>query len=131
MTDIETVARTVYGEARGEPWAGKLAVAWVIRNRAENPGWWGYGYGDVCLKPDQFSCWNANDPNVDQLKAVTTASPFFRECLAATASVMGNIDPDPTKGASHYKVTLLPWPKDWGAEKPALVVIGNHSFFRL
>lgn len=131
MTGLETVARTVYGEARGEPWAGKLAVAWVIRNRADNPGWWGTDYTSVCLKPSQFSCWLAGDPNSEKLKAVTTADPFFRECLAAAASVIGGIDPDPTRGATSYKVTLLPWPKDWGDEKPRLVEIGHHSFYRL
>ncbi len=31
--DLITAARTVYGEARGESWEGKLAVACVIVNR--------------------------------------------------------------------------------------------------
>ena len=34
--DMDVAARTVYGEARGEPDEGKIAVAWVIRTRAAN-----------------------------------------------------------------------------------------------
>lgn len=33
--DLSIAALTIYGEARGEPYAGKVAVAWVIRNRTE------------------------------------------------------------------------------------------------
>lgn len=61
--DIDILARTIYGEARGEPWEGKIAVAWVVRNRAERGGWWGDTIREVCLKPWQFSCWNETDPN--------------------------------------------------------------------
>ena len=38
---LDLLARTVWGEARGECFRGKLAVAWVARNRAEHPRWWG------------------------------------------------------------------------------------------
>ena len=30
---IDRVTRVVYAEARGEPYIGKIAVAWVIKNR--------------------------------------------------------------------------------------------------
>ena len=30
---LDHVSRVVYAEARGEPYVGKLAVAWVIKNR--------------------------------------------------------------------------------------------------
>lgn len=35
--EMELLARTVYGEARGESFAGQVAVAAVILNRLENP----------------------------------------------------------------------------------------------
>ena len=38
---LDTLARTLWGEARGEGRAGMQAVANVIRNRAARPGWWG------------------------------------------------------------------------------------------
>lgn len=68
--DLNILSLTVYGEARGESDAGKLAVAWTARNRAEadlhrdgRPDWWGEGVAGVCLKSWQFSCWNL--PSID------------------------------------------------------------------
>src|SRR5512134_3045692 len=62
--DLSVMARTVYGEARGEPHEGRLAVAHVILNRARAGGWFGAGVSEVCL---QFSCWNPGDPNRPRL----------------------------------------------------------------
>ena len=64
--DRDILARTLWGEARGESLAGQIAVAWTIRNRVNDgkaKSWWGEGYAGVCQKPYQFSCWNKNDPN--------------------------------------------------------------------
>lgn len=136
--DIEILARTIYGEARGESWLGKVGVAWSVRNRVYTdlhgdgkPDWWGEGYGPVCLKRAQYSCWLESDPNRDKLMRVTTADPFFRECLAAAAAVMSGTEADPTEGSTHYKVATLPWPKDWGAERQPIRIIGHHAFYKL
>ena len=65
--DLDIVARTLYGEARGEyakmGIASFIAVANVITNRLTNSKKYGITYADVCLKSRQFSCWNAGDPN--------------------------------------------------------------------
>ena len=64
--DRDILARTLWGEARGESLAGQIAVAWTIRNRVNDgkaKSWWGEGYAGVCQKPYQFSCWNKSDPN--------------------------------------------------------------------
>ena len=37
--DIDILARTIYGEARGEKTAGKKAVACVIMNRYKSKKW--------------------------------------------------------------------------------------------
>jgi spore germination cell wall hydrolase CwlJ-like protein len=57
------LARTLWGEVRGEGLAGLVAVARSIRNRVDmelhnggNPDF-GEGYVGVCTKPCQFSCW--------------------------------------------------------------------------
>ncbi|HEY4136503.1 MAG TPA: cell wall hydrolase [Alphaproteobacteria bacterium] len=136
--DRDVLARTVYGEARGERWLGKAAVAWSVLNRVAidlrgdgRPDWWGEGIAAVCLAPWQYSAWNENDPNREALLRVTVADPFFRECLAVVDAVLAGDEPDPTDGATHYKVTKLAWPKDWGPQEQAIVkpVIGGHSFY--
>ena len=43
--DIDILVRTVYGEARGESALGKLAVAWVVVNRARE---YRVGLGEAC-----------------------------------------------------------------------------------
>lgn len=65
---LDTLTKTIWGEARGEGREGMIAVAWVILNRASIGGWWGNSIETVCLKPWQFSCWNANDPNAPYMR---------------------------------------------------------------
>src|SRR5262245_20911607 len=85
--DLDVMARPVWGEARGEPLDGKTAVAWVIKNRADHPGWWGHGIAGVCRQPWQFSCWNPDDPNRAKLIGVTARDEMFRDCLMVVAGV--------------------------------------------
>ncbi len=61
--EVFLLALVIWREARGETLAAKLAVAWVVRNRVQRPGWWGKDWGSVVLKPFQFSSFNHNDPN--------------------------------------------------------------------
>jgi spore germination cell wall hydrolase CwlJ-like protein len=49
------ISYTLYAEARGEPFKGKLAVAAVIQTRARLSK---VSLTDICLKDQQFSCWN-------------------------------------------------------------------------
>ena len=57
-TTIETLARTIWAEARSGGAAAMTHVANVICNRAAFPRWWGRDIASVCLAPEQFSCWN-------------------------------------------------------------------------
>ena len=62
--DFEIMAKTIYGEARGETREGQIAVACVIFNRFRSGKWFSAKtLAGVCLKPLQFSCWNKSDPN--------------------------------------------------------------------
>jgi spore germination cell wall hydrolase CwlJ-like protein len=126
--DIDVAARTVWGEARGEPWAGKVAVAWVIKNRAEDSRRrYGQGLAGVCQKPLQFSCWNQNDANRPKMIAVTDMDLSFRECLAAMAWAIDGLGGDPTMGAMHYQVTGTN--AVWAAGHTPVVTIGSHQFY--
>ena len=74
-SDLMIMAKTIWGEARGESYSGQVAVAWVIRNRAERGGWWGNTIREVCLKDQQFSCWNHNDCNRAQIDSLSPNDP--------------------------------------------------------
>ena len=121
--EVDILARTIYGEARGETVRGKEAVASVIVNRmrrarARGGYWWGDSIEQVCLKPWQFSCWNENDPNRKKIEAVEPGHRVFDTCLRiARRAVSGSLK-DPTGGATHYH-TLDANPP-WARGRPAV-----------
>ena len=131
--DRDILARTLWGESRGEQLAGQIAVAWTIRNRVNDGktrSWWGEGYAGVCLKPYQFSCWNKSDPNYLYLSG---AKPIpFRELaqakIAADQVLAGKV-PDPTGGATHYYATRIKAPA-WAANAKQTLKLGGHVFFK-
>ncbi|WP_417783554.1 cell wall hydrolase [Terasakiella pusilla] len=132
-TAIDTLARTLYGEARGEKVRGIEAVACVIINRVEKAlkrggYWWGSDVEKVCLKPWQFSCWNVNDPNREKILQVDRQNKVFATCLrVARRAVFGALT-DMTGGATHYHVDgLLP---AWARYQIPCVEIGQHVFYR-
>ena len=127
VSDIETAARTVYGEARGETEAGKIAVAWVILNRANKGGWWGNNVNTVCVFPWQFSCWNKNDPNRAKIQKVGLDDESLRQCLLAVASVFSGLAPDPTDGSTHYHAAGVN--PAWAVDHTPAAIIGAHVFY--
>jgi len=129
---IDVLARTLYGEARGETVRGKEAVACVILNRvkrAKQHGgyWWGNTIEEVCLKPWQFSCWNETDPNRQKIAAVEPGHRVFDTCLRIARRAVSGCLKDATGGATHYHTTDAHPP--WSRGKPACVEIGRHLFY--
>lgn len=129
--DVDVLARTLWGEARGEGAAGMIAVGWTIRNRAAKPGWWGRDIASVCQAPWQFSCWNKSDPNYPFLSGAKQipAGEYLRAREAALAVISGS-QPDPTGGATHYYATTMAKPPAWAAKAKRTATIGHHVFFR-
>ena len=103
--ECEALARTLVGEAVGEAWLGKVAVAWVVRNRVERAGRWGDSYREVAFQPAQFSCFGAG-PHRRRVELFPESLPAerdaVRECLEVAALVRHGRVPDPTNGATHY-----------------------------
>lgn len=124
------MARTIIGEARGEDELGMIAVAWVIRNRAEHPRWWGRSVVEVCRKPFQFSCWLRADRNY---RLVATDAffdhPLAREVQSIARGVLVGSIPDPTGGADHYHHYAVQ--PAWSAGHEPVASIGAHRFYRL
>ena len=123
------MARTIFGEARGESTNGQVAVAWVIRNRADQPSWWGRTITEVCRKPFQFSCWDPGDPNLHVIQAASESDPHFLKALGVAALVILRELSDPTGGATHYVATSIE-PPDWTKQLVPTAHIGGHQFYR-
>ncbi len=127
--EIDVLARTIWGEARGEGSVGMQAVACVAMNRVRIGGWWGETAVQVCQKPYQFSCWNKDDANYGRVLSVDSTDIHFviAQRIAARA-VLGVLD-DPTKGATHYHAAgVSPY---WAKGEKPVAVIGRHVFYRL
>jgi len=127
LDQLLITAITVAMEAGGEPYQGKLAVAYVICNRSDKQN---KSLTDVCLQPYQFSCWNTESPtrqNVDDIPDRTMA-----ESLKATFDAYYKLVPDPTNGAVYYlnPAALDKLPTWWhtDTDPDSQVVIGNHVF---
>lgn len=141
---VEILARTLWGEARGEDRQGREMVANVIMNRVNadlgndgKPDWWGEGVVEVCLAPWQFSCWLPGDPNRAKLVAVTAEDRVFAQCLDIAAAALAGDLPDRTAGATHYlnpevtkKQNRGGLPK-WVRGRTPTAIHGRHHFFRL
>jgi N-acetylmuramoyl-L-alanine amidase len=151
-TDVDILARTLYGESRGEGIEGKIAVANVVLNRTRRAAQikeeWRikrgnlhnysnqFGTGTIetaCLRPYQFSCWNEKDPNRKKILAVKNTEPHFAECIVVAKMALAGLLVDNTLGATHYHVTSMGFPPAWLHKdelphKPC-VVIGKHSFY--
>ena len=125
--DTEYMARTLWGEARGEGKEGQIAVGHVIKNRAEKKTWYGKTIMDVCLKKWQFSCWNENDPNRNKILALSLDD--LEDQIEVAAGVISDQYIDTTEGSTHYYAKSMPKPPKWAVGKEPVVVMGNHYFF--
>jgi len=123
--------RTIWGESRGERTVGRIAVAHVILNRAAQPAWWGSTPFDVCHKPYQFSCWNKSDPNALKIEQLCQSDDTYQAIGVLVDHCAAGIEPDPTCGADHYKVTGTPASWDESTAGKTAVIIGHHSFWKL
>lgn len=130
--DQVVLAKTLWGEARGEGGEGMEAVASVILNRRRAKYRGRTTVGEVCLDPKQFSCWNDDDLNSSKLMRIDKQPDNdFRLAIAiASAALLGGLT-DKTQGAKHYVATTLPLslrPR-WLNDKRPCVVIGRHEFY--
>lgn len=127
-SDLLWLALTVYMEAGGEPYDGKLAVAFVIMNRCTLR----QRVVEVVMKPYQFSCWNTDAPTRRHLAFIDSDSAPWQESVKASKNAYANSVSDPTHGATHYLnkalVRVVPY---WYDEDKVTAVIGQHTFLRL
>ncbi len=132
LDKVDILARTLYGEARGEGLIGIEAVACVILNRValskSRPLWWGSSIEEVCLKPFQFSCWTPSDVNFCQLTKVDEQDALFRLCQRVAQRAAFGVLKDITHGATHYHSKAVS--PAWARKLTPVYEYGNHLFYR-
>ena len=141
--ELSIYAATVLLEAEGEPEQGKLAVAWVIRNRMDQQsasirtvilGKDGLAQGDG--KPyEGFSCWN-DDYVAMRVARLTNPDPVMVEiCWRVACAAYWRLIPDPAHGATFYlnpdlTRQIRPDHKlpSWYDPKRVKLRVGHHEF---
>lgn len=132
MTDLEALTLTIWGEARGEPIEGKIAVAMVIRNRAHAAG---KSFLTICTATHQFSAWT---DEVAQMREAAIElegrhlDPTLSICEEIARATMADLLVDNTGGANHYLTVDLyrRSPPKW-ARGVTGRTLGAQIFFRL
>jgi N-acetylmuramoyl-L-alanine amidase len=112
--DLKIMANAVYGEARGEPFEGQVAVAAVILNRVNSPSFPNTPSG-VIFQPRAFTAVADGqiylEPNEQARKAVEQALSGW----------------DPTGGCLYYFNPKTATSK-WIWTRPQVKTIGQHIF---
>ncbi|MEC1958951.1 spore cortex-lytic enzyme [Bacillus subtilis] len=112
--DIRLLAQTVYGEARGEPYEGQVAIAAVILNRLNSP-LFPNSVAGVIFEPLAFT-------------AVADGQIYMQPNETARKAVLDAINGwDPSEEALYYfnpDTATSPW--IWG--RPQIKRIGKHIF---
>ena len=113
-SDLNLLARVVYGEARGEPYAGQVAVAAVVLNRVRSSSFPNPISGVVY----QSGAFTAVSDGQINLTPNTTAYNAARDALNGW---------DPSGGAIYY-FNPNTATNAWIWSRPHIVTIGKHRF---
>lgn len=111
---LSLLARVISAEARGEPYAGQVAVGAVILNRVEHPSF-PSSISGVVYQPGAFTCMDDgqfNEPVAD------SAYRAAQDALNGT---------DPSSGAIYY-FNPATATSSWIWSRPLITVIGKHRF---
>ncbi|WP_370452911.1 spore cortex-lytic enzyme [Sporosarcina sp. BI001-red] len=112
--DVKLIANAVYGESRGEPYEGQVAVAAVILNRIENPDF-PNTVGGVIFQPGAFT-------------AVSDGQIWLTPNDRAKEAVIDAMNGwDPSENAIYYFNPVTATSK-WIWSRPQIKKIGMHIF---
>lgn len=119
-------ALTVWAEARGEPYAGQVAVARVIRNRVRLG--WAHDVVGVVLAPYQFSCYNTQDPNRLAAARIDSDDPEVQSARRAWEESETN-DAGIGDAVMYYAPRGVDHPPSWATKEKFVITIGHHFFY--
>lgn len=112
--DIRIMAQAVYGEARGEPFEGQVAVAAVILNRVESPIF-PDTVTDVIFEPRAFT-------------AVADGQIWMDPDETSRKAVLDAINGQDPSGNALYYFNPVTATSDWIWSRPQIKQIGKHIF---
>jgi N-acetylmuramoyl-L-alanine amidase len=113
--DVDLLARLIEAEAKGEPYAGKVAVGYVVMNRIDSEGFPNTLKG-VIYQSGQFTPVSNGAIN----------SPASADSVKAAKEAMSA---DRSKGAgSLFFYNAKTASSRWLDSRPTTLVIGNHTF---
>ena len=113
-SDLYLLSCCIYGEARGESYTGKVAVAAVILNRVKSSAF-PNSISGVIYQAGAFTCVSDGQINLGTND----------ECTRAAQDAMNGWDP--TGGAIYYFNPATATSK-WIWSRPQLITIGKHIF---
>lgn len=125
-------ALCIWREARGEDLNVKVAQAWTVRNRVENPSWWGKDWISVITYPEQYSGFNPGD--INSRKWPRPGDSSWSDCWNVALAVYNESLSDPTGGSTNYfDQSLDSNPPEWATDGSYEHVfsIGRLRFYRL
>lgn len=129
--DLQCLALNIYHEARGEPVAGKIAVAKVTLNRAASPH-----YPDSICAVVFSNAWSrkykrrvaAFSWTNDELSNIPRETAAWRESLALARSVYeGAVSSEVGDALFYHAAEVKP---TWARTKKQVARIGRHIFYR-
>lgn len=116
INEILCLSAIMFGEARGEPDVGKVAVAYTAINRKADPNY-PKNICQVMKQPAQYQFLDYGMPTQSQ---VAYLMPL------AKAILEGKVD-DPTRGAKWYHTKKVK--PIWAKQKDIKIALGNHIFY--
>ena len=112
--DVALLARLISAEARGEPYAGQVAVGAVVLNRTKHPSFPNTVAG-VIYQAGAFSC--VTDGQWDQ--------PVEDSAYSAARDALNGWDPS---GGAIYYYNPAKATSSWIWSRPLITIIGEHRF---
>ena len=113
-SDLYLLAKTVYAEARGEPYEGQVAVAAVVLNRVESPDF-PNTIAEVIYQPWAFTAVHDGQINLEPNQTAYNAA---RDAMNGW---------DPTYGCLYY-YNASTATSEWIFTRTTVVTIGKHVF---
>ena len=116
--DVDCMSKTIFYEANMEPLEGKVAVGYVLINRANNENK-PKSICSIVKEPYQFSWY--------QPGKLTQKTPVDYRWLAR--EILDGFHSEPTEGASYFHRTTKHRPA-WTRNLQLVGIIGHHTFYR-